>query len=530
MKINFSNMMSLLALRYGDKEALVNTERNRRYTYRELHICTNKIANMMRDTLKLRTNDKALMILENDNLSLMHFLSSWKQEATAVYTNFRDSLDEHTWQVALVKPRVVFIESSYVERYHAMLREHNCTIVAMDPLDSSISETIRQDVLDFWTLVNAASPDNNDCELDIHNHTPMLRFTGGTTGRGKCAMYTIDGMLGTRDGMLIHPDLAINEEMRFLHFAPLSHGTLMFFIPAPFVGATTFTQNQPDLHQWRKVAESESITHSFLVPTLLYRLLDLQNTEPKDLTSLTTLVYGAAPMSPARLSDLVNAFGPVFVQIYGATEAAMTVSLLSKKDHKSENAKLNNRLGSAGCVAPGVEINVVDESGNPLPTGEIGEIVIRCRAVIAGYYENPEGTASEFQNGAWKSGDLGYLDEDGFLFIVDRKKDMIISGGFNIYAIEVEAALGSHPAVQMSAVVGVPHDDWGEAVHAEVILRPGCKASEAELISHVKSKIGSYKAPKTVSIVQELPVSAVGKVIRRRVKEKYWEGRSRAVG
>jgi len=523
--MNFSRVMGLLARNFGDREALVNVERNRRYTYRQLHTCTNRIANMLRDTLQLRSGDKLMLILENDNMSLMHFMATWKQEATAVYTNVRDSLEEHTWQVELVRPRVVFVESAYVARYHAMLRRHGCTIVAMDPLPEPLDG-----VLDFWTLVDAASPEENDCELDVHQHTPLLRFTGGTTGQGKCAMYSLDACLGTRDGMLLHPDLCLDERMRFLHFAPLSHGSAMFYYATLFVGGATVTQNQPDLLQWRRVVEQERITHSFLVPTLLYRLLDLQADGPADLRSLTTLIYGASPISPARLGDLVKAFGPIFVQGYAATEAVMLLSHLAKADHVVNDPRRSNRLASAGRVSPGVEMYAADEAGAALPPGQTGELMIRCRSLIKGYFRNPEGTAAEIVDDTWKSGDLGYIDEDGYVFIVDRRKDVIISGGFNIYAVEVEAALGSHQAVQMSAVVGIPHPDWGESVHAEVILRPGCNATAEELIEHVKRRIGTYKAPKSVTLVRELPVSAVGKVIRRQVRDKYWRGHERRVG
>ena len=525
MKMNFSRVMGLLARNFGDREALVNVERNRRYTYRQLHTCTNRIANMLRDTLQLRSGDKLMLILENDNMSLMHFMATWKQEATAVYTNVRDSLEEHSWQVELVRPRVVFVESAYVARYHAMLRRYGCTIVAMDPLPEPLDG-----VLDFWTLVDAASPEENDCELDVHQHTPLLRFTGGTTGQGKCAMYSLDACLGTRDGMLLHPDLCLDERMRFLHFAPLSHGSAMFYYATLFVGGATVTQNQPDLLQWRRVVEQERITHSFLVPTLLYRLLDLQADGPADLRSLTTLIYGASPISPARLGDLVKAFGPIFVQGYAATEAVMLLSHLAKADHVVNDPRRSNRLASAGRVSPGVEMYAADEAGAALPPGQTGELMIRCRSLIKGYFRNPEGTAAEIVDDTWKSGDLGYIDEDGYVFIVDRRKDVIISGGFNIYAVEVEAALGSHQAVQMSAVVGIPHPDWGESVHAEVILRPGCNATAEELIEHVKRRIGTYKAPKSVTLVCELPVSAVGKVIRRQVRDKYWQGHERRVG
>jgi fatty-acyl-CoA synthase len=525
MKMNFSRVMALMAMRFGDRPALVNVERNRRYSYRELHMVTNRIANMLRDRLKLTRGDKYLLILENDNVSLMHFVSSRKQEGTVVFSNYRDSIEEHGWQVELAKPKAVFIETINLDRYYDMLRGQGCEIVVMDPPPAQ-----REGVHDFWSLVDAASDAELDVEHDVHDHLAMLRFTGGTTGRGKCAMYSIDNCLGTRDGVLIHPDCDMGDHARVLHFAPLSHASMILYFASVFTGGTNYTQNLPDLAQWADVVEAERITHSFLVPTLLYRLLDMQAEMPRDFSSLTTIVYGAAPISPTRLNDLVNAFGPIFLQGYAATEVAMFVSVLDQRSHNSASDAAIRRLSSAGQVAPGVELFAADDEGNPLPFGETGEIMIRCRSVIKGYYENPEGTAAEFVNGAWKSGDLGYVDEEGYVFIVDRKKDMIISGGFNIYAVEVEAALGTHPAVQMSVVVGVPHPDWGEAVLAEVVLRPGAAATPEDLIAHVKTHLGSYKAPKTVHIVGQLPLSSVGKVLRRVVKDKYWHHTDRKVG
>ncbi|URM41971.1 AMP-binding protein [Acinetobacter sp. AS23] len=523
MKMDFSWIMQLLAQSYGDQLALVNVERNRRFSYKELHLVTNRIANMLRDTLQVKSGDKLLSILDNDNLSLMHLAASFKQEGTLVFTNYRDSLEEHTWQVELIKPRVVFLETANLDRYYDMLRLHGCQIIVMD----SIVEP-REGVHDFWALLETSSSANTNVELDTHDHLALMRFTGGTTGRGKCAMYSMDNLLSTCDSVFTHSEFGISKHTRFLHFAPLSHGSMLFYLATLFAGGTTYTQNLPDLVQWRRVVESEGITHSFLVPTLLYRLLDMQRSDPRDLSSLKTIVYGAAPMSPTKLSDLVECFGSIFVQGYAATELVMFISTLSKYDHRTDNETSIRRLSSAGRVSPGVAVYIVDETGRPLPLGETGEIMIRCRGVIKGYYQNPEGNA-EFVNGAWKSGDLGYIDDDGYLFIVDRKKDMIISGGFNIYAVEVEAALASHPAVLMSAVVGIPHEEWGEAVHAEVVLRSGCQSTVEELIEHVKNKLGRYKAPKSISLVDQLPVSTVGKVIRRIVKDKYWRNSGRKV-
>jgi fatty-acyl-CoA synthase len=218
-----------------------------------------------------------------------------------------------------------------------------------------------------------------------------------------------------------------------------------------------------------------------------------------------------------------------FSQGYAATEAPMVISALDKAAHQPGDATTLRHLSSAGRATPGVEVFITDADGIPLPVGETGEIRIRCKAVIKGYYQNPEATAAEFCDGAWKSGDLGYIDADGYLYIVDRLKDMIISGGFNVYAVEVEAALAAHPAVLMAAVVGIPHAEWGEAVHAEVILRSGLSISAEELIAQTRARLGGYKAPKSLIFVDQLPTSVVGKVLRRQVRDKYWQGSARKI-
>ncbi|MDM4764774.1 AMP-binding protein [Pelomonas sp. SE-A7] len=524
MKTNFCRVMRLLTLRHAASEALVNTERGRRYSFSEYHLLTNRIANAIRGELGLARGEHFFTIVENDNLALLHFPTFFKQEATAVFTNYRESMDEHRWQLDLVKPRLVFIELALLERYAPMLRERGITIVVMDPPPQA-----QEGVLYFWDLVERASAEDNEVEIDVHDNTRLLRFTGGTTGRGKCAMYSFDNLMGTRDASYIERDFGYDESTRCLHIAPLSHGSLILFLATLFAGGTTLTMNQVDLPRWMDLVQAERVTHSFLVPTALYRLLDLQQQQPRDLSSLRTVVYGAAPMSPSKMGSLVATLGNVFVQGYAATEAAMFIAVLNKRDHLNADGTPSRHLGSAGRVNPGVEVFITDAEGRPVPVGATGEIRIRCRATIAGYYGNPEGTAAEFVDGAWRSGDLGYLDEDGFLTLVDRLKDMIITGGFNVYAVEVEAALNAHPAVQMSAVVGVPHEEWGEAVHAEVVLRPGASASEAELIEHAKASLSAYKVPKSVRIVAALPLSPVGKVLRRAVKQPYWAGRERHV-
>lgn len=525
MKLNFCRVMRGLVQRFGNAEALVNIERGRRISYRDYHLLTNRIANAIRGELGLGFGDRFLLILENDNLALMHMPMFLKQEATVVLTNLRDSLEEHRRQIDFVKPKLVILENHLLSTHLTMLREHGCRIIAVDR-----GSDLPEDVLAMPDLIARASDIDNDVALDQTSHIALMRFTGGTTGKGKCAMYTPDNIMACRDSFFIHTELSWDAQTRALHVAPLSHGAAMLFYPTVFSGGTNVTMNALDLNAWIDVVEQERISHSFLVPTALYRLLEMQKAQPRNLTSLRTLLYGAAPMSPAKLKDLLNCFGPIFVQSYAATEAAMIISLLGKADHRTDSEQAIARLGSTGRITPGVEVFIADEQGNELPFGQTGEICIRCRGIVQGYYRNPEQSSLEFIDDYWRSGDLGFMDQQGYLHLVDRLKDMIVSGGFNVYAVEVEAALAEHPAVLMSAVVGVPHHEWGEAVHAEVVLREGAIINTQELIDVVKDRLGSYKAPKSITMVDSLPISVVGKVLRREVREKYWVGHQRAIG
>lgn len=524
MKINFSNQFQALADRYGEREALVNVERNRRFTFAELHRVSNQIINMLRDSLGLKEGDRFVNILENDNMALLHIPTIFKGNITGAFTNFRDSLDEHSGQIDFARPKVVFIENVLLDSHYAMLRERNITVVCMDPIDKP-----RESLHYFWDLVNAASTDNPNIEIDDREHPVLIRFTGGTTGKGKPALYCADNWFGLRDTIYALDDSNWDSTSRMLHIAPISHGSGMFFTPGFFVGGCNITLNEPDLVRYCKTIEKERISHAMMVPTLLYRLLELSEAETCDLSTLKAMIYGAAPMSPAKLKLLQEKFGNIFVQVYGSTEHFAIALSLSKAAHKVDETT-EHRLASAGQVTAGVEVVVVDDDGQALPRGEIGEMWLRSRGTCMGYLDNPEKTACEFSNGFWKSGDVGYIDEQGFAFIVDRKKDMIISGGFNIYATEVESVINSHEAVLMSAVVGVPHEDWGESVLAEVMLRDGMTLEENELIALVKDALGSYKAPKKINVVDQLPLSSVGKVLRKDVRKKYWEGKARGVG
>lgn len=522
MKIDFSRWSLDAAARFGQREALVNVERGRRYTHMELHRLTNQIARMVKERLNLGASDVYLTILDNDNMSLLTFCTLAKADVKAAWSNFRDTFDEHLWQIDWIEPKAVFLESALLDKYYDVLRQRGIRIVCMDPLPAS-----REGVACFWDLLDGVSDAEPHIEIDADE--PILyRFTGGTTGRGKCCMYSVNNWLALHRYFYSMPDDMFGSAARHLSITPLSHGSAAYATALAFKGGCHVTMNTADLKQFCANIQNERITSTHLVPTILYRFLELDLHGMFDLSSLRTILYAAAPMSPAKLALLQEKFGNIFIQAYGSSEVLAPVAVLSKADHLCAPGESNHRLDSTGIALPETEIVAMDDEGRELPTGQTGELWIRGPGVIKGYYKNPDQTAAEFQNGYWKSGDLGFIDEDRYVYIVDRKKDMIISGGFNVYAIEVEAALNAHPAVLMSAAVGVPHAEWGESVHAEVVLKEGQTADPDDIVAFCKERIG-YKAPKTVAIVEQLPLTVVGKVLRRTVRDKYWKNQQRKV-
>jgi fatty-acyl-CoA synthase len=525
MKINFGRLMLQMARQYPDKEALVNIERNRRFTFLELHRLTNKICNIMMGRFGLRRGDIYLNILDNDSTSI---LSWWmlKQEASGAWANYRDSLEEHLWMIDFIKPKLVFIENAKLDEYFSPLRDKGVEIICMDP-----PEERKEGLHCFWDLLEGASEAETGVEHDRDEDIVLYRFTGGTTGQGKCCMYTLSNVLYSMYGFYDHREEMIPHHTRHLHITPLSHASSLFVLPLYFKGATSYTMNLPDLKAFCLNIQNEKITHTTLVPTILYRFLEFDVHKLFNLSSLETIFYGASPMDPEKLKGLLQKFGNVFVQIYGASEAFPPITFLGKAEHLDQSEEGIKRLGSCGKPVTGFEVAVFDEKGVERPVGEQGELWIRGAGTIKGYYQNPETTREEFTvDGWWKSGDLGYMDDKGYSYIIDRKKNMIITGGFNVYANEVESALLSHRAVLNAAVIGIPHPEWGEAVHAEVILKEGVTVSEGELMEHVKQLKGSFKAPKSITFVKDLPISAVGKILHRFIREKYWKDQQRQIG
>ena len=356
-------------------------------------------------------------------------------------------------------------------------------------------------------------------DLPARDDLAMIVGTGGTTGRPKGVELTganLETM--TAITLMSYP---FDGRPVYLALAPLTHAAGVLCFPVLACGGEVVVMRTPDVGAFLALIERHRVTHTFLPPTLIYMVLAHERLDDTDLSSLRCFWYGAAPMSVARLEEALRRIGPVMAQLFGQTEAPMMISTMAPRDHfRPDGTVATERLASAGRPAPLVTVSIMDDGGKLLPRGEVGEIVVRGSLVMRGYHRDPDATAAASAFGWHHTGDIGYLDDDNFLFIVDRAKDMVITGGFNVYSTEVEQTIMQHPAVQDCAVIGLPDEKWGERLTAVVQLRPAPRSTPAELTAFVKQRIGSVKTPKQIEVWPDLPRSKVGKVLKSDLKAR----------
>ncbi|NEB41540.1 long-chain fatty acid--CoA ligase [Streptomyces sp. SID14515] len=366
-----------------------------------------------------------------------------------------------------------------------------------------------------------------DCAAD---DSAVLHFTSGSTGRLKAAIQTYGNRLALMRKMVMGPDTRVGPGDRQILAGPITHASGMPLMGIFFAGGCAVVLERWDAETFLATVERERATHAFLVPTMVNTVLALPNARDHDVSSLRQLIYGAAPMSPRRIREAWDLFGPVLSQGYGCGETTSGVMFLSTEDHRRGiEGQDEELLLSCGRPTGEAEVDIVDDRGRPVPDGEIGEITVRGPDVVPGYLDEPRLTADTFVDGWFRTGDLARRRSDGYVFIVDRRKDMIISGGFNIYAVEVEAALHQHPDVFEAAVVGVPDEQWGEAVKAVVVPRPGARLDEETLVEFCARRLARMKKPRSVDFVAALPHNPNGKVDRRALRAPYWAGAERRV-
>ena len=393
----------------------------------------------------------------------------------------------------------------------------------------SISDAPGGGLLSYEALLGDAPPEYAPPPLD-GDELLGLFYTSGTTGEPKGVMLTHANVIAN----VRHVEASANytADEIYLHSAPMFHladgaatfsnasrGSTQVFIPRFEPKATL------------EAIEREHVTHALLVPTMINFVLQVPELAAYDLSSLRYVTYGASPIAPEVLRRAMRAFGCNFGQGYGLTEAAPLLTVLSADDHRRAIEGRERLLASCGKPVPGVEVRVVDVDGRDVRPGEVGEIIARGPNIMRGYWRRDDDTANTVIDGWLHTGDLATVDEEGYLYLVDRKKDMIVTGGENVFSTEVEAVLYAHPAVKEAAVIPVPDAQWGEAVHACVTLKDGQQVSADELIEFCRPRLASYKVPRSVEVIAgELPKGGTGKILKKQLRERHWQGRERRVG
>ncbi|WP_116368183.1 AMP-binding protein [Parahaliea mediterranea] len=431
------------------------------------------------------------------------------------------SLDDHTYVLQAAEVDALVFDPTAFAPVAAALKERipSLKLLSFGPADCGD---------DYLALAAGFTPQPLVAPDVQPEDTASINFTGGTTGKPKGVMsaYRTTAYM-TQIQMT---EWEFPEELRMLIATPLSHAAAAFLIPVLQKGGAFYVMQGFSPDEFFDMVEQHRITATMLVPVMLYFLLDSPRSASADMSSMETIFYGASPMSPARLKEGIEKWGQVFYQFFGQSEAPMVIANMRRAEHDLSKPE---RLASCGRPSPWVHLALLDGDNQPVAPGEPGEICVRGPLLMKGYKDMPEQTAEAFAGGWLHTGDVGRLDDDGFLYIVDRTKDMIVTGGFNVFPREVEDVLSTHPAVAQVVVVGVPDERWGEAVKAVVVLKPEQQASEAlsaELMQLVKDAKGSVQAPKSVDYVAGIPLTPVGKPDKKAVRASYWEGSERGVG
>ncbi|GAB3291983.1 AMP-binding protein [Parahaliea aestuarii] len=431
------------------------------------------------------------------------------------------SLDDHAYVLEAAEIDALIFDPGAFEQVAAALKAR---IPALKLLSFGPSESGE----DYLALAASFQPQPLVVPDIAPEDTASVNFTGGTTGKPKGVMsaYRTTAYM-TQIQMA---EWEFPGELRMLIATPLSHAAAAFLIPVLQKGGAFYVMQGFSPDEFFNMVEQHRITATMLVPVMLYFLLDSPRSATADMSSMETIFYGASPMSPARLKEGIEKWGQVFYQFFGQSEAPMVIANMRKAEHDLSKPE---RLASCGRPSPWVHMALLDGEGKAVAPGEPGEICVRGPLLMKGYKDMPEQTAEAFAGGWLHTGDVGRLDEDGFLYIVDRTKDMIVTGGFNVYPREVEDVLSTHAAVAQVVVIGVPDERWGEAVKAVVVLKPDQQASDelsAALIGLVKDAKGSVQAPKSIDYVASIPLTPVGKPDKKAVRASYWQGSDRGVG
>lgn len=505
------------AFLYPDRLCLVDGQVRR--TYSEVAVRLSAIAGALAD-LAPQVGTHCAVYSPNSALAVECMLGIYRAGHVFVPLNAKNHVSENVVVATQCEVSVLFYAASLRNEVQTLLKA--CPqITQVVCMDAPHEGTLALEALVARRLAPPPAPSHdNERIVSIYS-------TGGTTGAPKGVMFT--PLTWETMAANFYAGLPCTEPPVYLAITPITHaaGTIAKLLFAQ--GATIVIHAGFDAQCVMDDIQAYRVTHLYLPPTAIYMLLAHPRVRDCDYGSLRCFMYASSPMSVHKLRECLEIFGPVMVQFWGQTEAPIFCTCLDQAAHVAAARQDHARLASCGQPMLLTSVAVMDEDGQLLPPGERGELVVHGNLVMAGYYHNAQATARAMHNGWLRTGDVGYRDEQGYFYIVDRLKDMIITGGFNVFPSEIEQVLWSHTAVKECAVVGVPDDKWGEAVKAVVELKPGAQSSEQELLDWCKSRLGSVKTPKSVEFWSELPRTPVGKVSKKDIRQRYWEGQSRTI-
>lgn len=501
---------------YQDKQAI--SDEAKTLTYGELNYQANQLSHALLD-IGVHIETRVALLISNSVEFVISDLALMKVGATKVPLN--DMLGKK--------------EISYI------LNHSQAKAIIVGPEFYSIIQEVKEDLPELSTIISVTD-DAPEGFIPLYNfikeqpsfspsitikpeNIAGISYTGGTTGNPKGVVHSQQNQVYNMFCHMI--ELNVIESERILISTPLPHSGGRYVLTGLLKGAYHVIRSKFDPEKTLELIESEKITLTFMVPTMIYRVLDILKEKKFDTSSLQTLIYGAAPITEERLKEGLHFFGPVFFQFYGLTECPNFISRLKKEDHLV-NEENRERLRSCGKASIMSEVKIVNEVGEELPIGEQGEIAVKSLFTMDEYYKNPEKTNETLINGWLHTGDVGKMDKDGYIYLLDRKKDMIITGGMNVYSSEVENVLVQHPLVKQAAVIGIPHSDWGEQVLAFVIPKND-QVSKEEIIEFCNENLSKYKRPKNIEFVKEFPLTVYGKLNKKELRKPYWVESGRAI-
>jgi len=503
---------------FPNKEAIVFQEV--RLTYKSLYERTNRIANAL-IRLGIRKGDRVAVLMQNCHQYAELYFAIPKCGAIIVPLNYRLSVDELAWILKNAEPDIVIAGEPFYDVWRSLgskAAQIN-QIIGVGRVDRGMIN------YDEMLQESSMEPQPNVHDDDV----VVIYYTSGTTGKPKGAMLTHRNLIANSYTNC----LAYRERFgdSYIIISPMFHAVSPAHLFArTFIGNTCIILGKWDVELYLETVQREKVTHIFLVPAMVIFLLDYPYVNNYDLSSLRLLHYGGAPLDVDRIKQAKEVFGCDMIQGFGMTEVGTSaVTLLNQEDHTLDSLEKERRLASVGRDTFDAEVAVLDDNGHEVPPEQVGEICVRGQHVMKGYWRNPEETKKALRNGWFHTGDLGKTDSGGYVYVVDRKHDMIISGAENIYSAEVESQIISHPAVAEVAVIGVPDPKWGEAVKAVVVIREGKKVTEEEIIQYCKKHLASYKKPKSVDFIDALPKNAMGKILKKDLKAAYWKGYKKGV-